>query len=220
MGNSSCSLYSNIKHTIKELIFQYELWTQDDICDKLCLIYYNKLIKFNKSDLLNASTAIGIKSSFDNNFDKKKLCTAIINHYKKRIFLLNKICNAVDKGYQQINRAQKGYVCVGTKQYVDDLIVCQKINGLWIDESQYKKIIQNIKNNGGYDRWYSYIQNMDATWKKYTQKLLNIIIKIKKDVDNSINDELFSQIEEEVDLIIKKMNYLTDIYYLLAINYE
>jgi hypothetical protein len=63
MGNSfntSHRLYNDIKTTVKSLIYKYSQWTHDDICDKLSIVYYDKLIKFGKDELTNASLSIAL----------------------------------------------------------------------------------------------------------------------------------------------------------------
>lgn len=221
MGNSPNKLYNDIKTAVKSLIYKYEQWTNDDICDKLTVIYYDKLIRFPKDTITEASTAIGI-SAYDNITDKEKgeMCVKIIDHYKKRVDLLKKIIGAIDICYTKIEKSKKGNVCRKAKEYIDDFMICQKIGGIWTDEVQYKNIVDNIKRCGRYDEWIDFIYNMEDQWAKYNQKLLEIVNKIKKDIDNSMDAEIFDQLVDETNLIIKKMHYIVDIYYLLAINYS
>jgi len=223
MGNafSTNKLYNNIKNTVKKLIYTYEQWISEDICDKLTVVYYDKLVRFSKDELNNASLAIGISpyANIDKT-EKGEICIKIINHYKKRIDLLKKIISEVDKSYIKIEKAKKGNVCRKAKEYVDDFIKCQKVGGIWIDEEQYKTIIKNIKDCGKYDEWLNFIYGMENNWVKYNEKLMAIVDKIKKDIDNSIDDQMFEQLDDETNLIIKKMHYIVDIYYLLAINFS
>jgi hypothetical protein len=49
--------------------------------------------------------------------------------------------------------------------------------------------------------------------------LLKAIKIIKQDVDNSMDDDTFSELETATRAIIKKMNHICNIYYLLVVNY-
>ena len=158
-------LYNKIRDEIKDLTRKYEFWTDENICDRLSLVYYDKLIQFKKSDLLDASTSIGIKHN--NGKESDEICHQIINHYKKRIMLLRQIWLAIDKNRQKILQAKNGPICKNVDKYVGDFFTCEKVNGLWLNEDQYNKIIKRIKALGIYDNWLSYIQGLDNKWKKY-----------------------------------------------------
>src|ERR1700744_1942450 len=105
-NNNSVNLYDNIRKQVSDLIYKYEFWTNNEICDKLTIVYYDKLIQFPKTDLLDASSYIGIKNDIDKKIDKAELCSKIINHYKNRIDLLKEIMDSVDKSYRRLNQAK------------------------------------------------------------------------------------------------------------------
>lgn len=227
MGQSSSrfqseSLHNKIIEEVKELIYKYDFWTKEDICDKLALVYYDKLIQFKSSDILDASASVGIvydKKVDDKEIDKHELCAKIIDHYRKRIELLNDIKTAVEEGYLKLLRAQKGPICKNADKYVGDFLECQKIKGVWLNEDQYGKIVENLKKNGNYDEWKTHIVNLDSSWKKNLQKLSDVIEIIKRDIDNSIDESKFAELKKHTNETIEKIEKMSNIYYLLATNF-
>lgn len=209
------SLYSKIKEIVKDLLYKYEFWTNPEICDKLTLVYYDKLIQYKKSDLVDASTYIGIKHGPT----PKDLCVNIITHYRKRIELLRTIWNEIDKNRNKVIQAKKGPVCRNVDMYVDNFFTCEKYGGLWQNSKQYNEIINKLKKAKVYDKWVSHVENLEKKWKEYMRRLLKNINDIKEDIDNTIDEDGFESLNDECMLTIKKLNYITDIYYLLAINY-
>jgi hypothetical protein len=223
MGNSSSlipnngeNLYNLIKKEINDLVYKYEFWTDNRICDKLTFIYHDKLIQFRKEDLLNASVSIGIKQDIET--DKNKMCNKIIFHYKDRITLLQKIWDAVHKGYKRIYMSKKGPVCQNVNKFVDNFFTCKEYKGLWLSEEQYKTVLENLKKYNLNNDQIKYIKDLNKFWIKCMKKLYNSIIIIKEDINNSIDNDSFIQLRDNINIVIKKMNYVSDIYYLLIIN--
>lgn len=219
LNDKSINLYNNLKKTIKDMIYTQKFWADEGLCDKMVIVYYDKLIQYNKSDLVNVSMAIGIKPDQSDKINKNELCLKIVNHYKKRIDLMSHILNSITDIYNKIIHVQKGAVCQGVNDYVDDFYRCRKMNGIWLDENQYNKMIEKLKIINLYDGWYEHITIMNTKWFESMNKLDEYITIIKKDIDNAMDDELFNELSEKVNLTIKKMNRIVDIHYLLAVNY-
>lgn len=223
MGNTSSllpkngeSLYQSIKKEINNIIHEYKFWTDRRICDKITFVYQNKLIQFKKEDLLDASMSIGIKQ--DKEVDKVTICNKIIKHYRARIELLQRVWESVNKLYKKIYLSKNGPVCQSVDKFIDNFFTCKEYNGIWIDEEQYQSALSNMnKHNLNKDQKF-YIKNLNTLWINSMKKLHKYIIIIKNDINNSIDDESFDQLKESILSIIKKMNYLSDIYYLLIIN--
>jgi hypothetical protein len=210
------TLYNKIREEVRTLIFKYDFWTHEDICDKLTLVYYDKLIQFKKSDLLDASAYIGIKHD---GLEREELCEQIIQHYKKRIDLLKLIWDAVDRGHQRVTQAREGPICRNVNKYVDEFFECEKMQGLWLNKEQYNQIINRLKELNIYGNWISHIQGLENKWKKYMSYLYKVIKSIRDDVDNTMDDDMFEELRKTSRLVITKMDYVCDIYYLLTINY-
>jgi hypothetical protein len=218
MPNNTDLLFNLIKDETNKLINNYEFWTDSRICDKLELVYYDKLIQYKKDDLLNASIYIGVKQ--DTTIDKPKLCQNIIVHYKDRITLLKTIWDAVNKGYKRIDMAKNGPVCQNVDKFVEDFFTCQEYKGLWLNNIQYKNILQKIKKYNLNSDQINYITNLQKYLTNYMKQLYEAVILIKEDVSNTIDNVSFIMVRDRVTNIIKKMNYICDIYYLLTINYS
>lgn len=226
MGNflntniSSEQLHNEIKNVVKNLIYEYESWTNEETCQKLELLYHDKLLKFNKSSLLDISAIIGYK--YNKKVDKGELCKIIIQHYKRRIDLLKAINNALERGRKRIYQAQNGPICKRVDSYIEmeDFFTCEQIpNALWIEQEQYKKILESYKRLNIYEGWKYWILELDKYYYKSLKKLLRIVRIIKQDIDNSLSDIEFEIIEIATYKIIENMNNLCDIYYILSVNY-
>ena len=50
--------------------------------------------------------------------------------------------------------------------------------------------------------------------------LIQMIRKIKQDIDHSVSEIRFKAYQDRIDYIIKHMDNICDIFYLLAINYR
>lgn len=214
----SNNLYDKIQNEIRHLLYNYNFWTNDQICDQLSLVYYDKLINFQKSELLGASASIGI--THDSQIDKDGLCKMIIEHYKRRITLLTKIKTALDSAYLKILNSTAGPVCKNVDAYIDDFFECKKANGIWLNQQQYQTIIENIKKTKGYETWINHVHNLDNNWKKYLHKLNNVVMLLKNDVDNKMSNAMFTEVEKHTNNVIRKMNYVCDIFYLLVVNFS
>jgi hypothetical protein len=219
ISSSSETLYNDIQNTVKDLIYRYNFWTKDkeNVCDNLTIVYYDKLIQYQKSDLLNASASIGLKH--DINVDKGKLCVDIIKHFENRIKLLTEIWDAVDACYRKIMLSRTGPVCRNIDKYVDNFFVCKEMKGIWLNVDQYDKVLKNMKLSGQYGKWLSHVQKLDNTWNKYMKQLLRIITLIKQDVDNSMDDKEFEELRLSAKSTMDKMKYVTDVHYLLVVNF-
>lgn len=219
LDKKSLKLYDTVRQTIKDIIYETKFWAdnKNNMCDKFVVVYYDKLIQYNTSEILDASMAIGIKH--DKEINKEELCKKIVTHYKKRIELLTYILNSVTKMFAKLTRAIQGPVCQGVDEYVDDFYQCKRMRGVWLNEDQYVQILGKIEKLDIYNGWIEHIKYLNSNWLKYMQDLYDIIIIIKRDIDNTIDDDTFSEMEEMARSTIKKMNYICDIHYLLAINY-
>lgn len=215
--NNSERTFLEIQKTIRDLIYDYDLWTNEEICKNLEIVYFDKLIKFNQGDLVDISAAIGY--GYKKEVCKEDLCKLIITHYKKRINLLKIILKSIEQTRDKLFRAKTGPVCKGVDDPIEDFLTCTKIPySLWIDQKQYQKILVNLKNDKRYEIWKFWINKLDKTYYLSLKKLLRIIKKIKQDVNNSMNEEEFNELENYTKFVLEDLSTLTDIYYLLAIN--
>lgn len=212
-------LICNIKNTIKDLIKNYEIWTNESICINMEVILNRNLVKLSEKQLSEITVSIGYKANSE--YSKEELCKIIINHYKRRIELLKLINLEIDKCANMLNRAANGPVCKNVNKYVDDFFTCGTIpNALWLDQEKYKISIQKLKREGRIDTFSKWINNLDKSYYKYLKKILVVIDIIKKDIDKNISQEDFGILEDFTKKILCKMTTICEIYYLLTINYK
>lgn len=215
--HGSNDLYNEIRTSIDELLDEYKFWTNKNVCKDLEFVYYDKLIRFKKSDLLNASTAIGYK--FNDNVNKPAICNTIISHYKKRIELLKYILQTVQKAQQKIDRANNGPVCRNVDGFISDLYNCNQIKGAeWMNKNAYKEYVKQLKKHERYDTWKHWLDKLINYYDTTLQKIQIIINKIKGDVNRSISEGEYKALMAHTQETLKSLNTLSDIYYLLAIN--
>jgi hypothetical protein len=218
-SNNSTKLYNIIKEEIEYLIDNYKFWTNENICEKLTVVYHDKLMQYDRSVLLNASMDIGIENQ-DIKFDKSILCANIITHYVSKILLLQDILKAINRGKKRTILAVNGPVCQQVDSFIDDFYKCQELGGLWLSREQYNKIINNIINDARLDKQYmKYIKDLERYWIKYMKILQETVQTIKRDISNKMGKLEFETLKFQTEENIKKMDYICDIYYLLIVNY-
>lgn len=221
MGSTFSSLASNdiimynIKNTVNELMNDYEIWANDQLCNNFELIYNGKLITLSDVQLKGIIAMIGYNNS--ENLSKDDLCQIIINHYKRKIELLKSINETIDKCNNMIHRAKNGKYCLNVNTFIDDFYTCNQIDGaIWIDKDEYKIIIHKLKKQDRLKGMLIWIEGLDGKYNESVKKLTGIIDMIKKDVDESE----FKIIEAHTYKTLEYMVLICEIYYLLAINYK
>lgn len=208
-----------IKNAIKELIKNYEVWTNDETCNNLEVMYNGKLITLTVDQLRGITSTIGYK--YDKPVPREKLCTIIVTHYKKRIELLKLINQNIEKCADMIHRAKKGPVCKNVNSFVDDFFKCNSIpNSLWIDKEEYRNMITTLKNQDRISSLTVWVEDLEEHYHKSLKRLLKVIDLIKRDIDKTMSHAEFDAIEEHTKKIMTNMTNLCEIYYLLAINYK
>src|SRR5579885_2703602 len=95
-------LTCEIKNTIKDLIKNYDMWTNEKICNNMEVMYNKNLIKLNEKQLYDIIVSIGYK--INNKLSKDELCKIITNHYKRRISLLKLIKEEIEKCADMLER--------------------------------------------------------------------------------------------------------------------
>lgn len=207
----------DIKNTIKDLIYNYSIWTDETKCNNLETLYRNKIIRLPEKQLARVSLSIGYK--FDKPINKEKLCEIIVSHYKKRIELLRYININLEKCADMISRAKHGPVCKNVTIYIDDFFKCNIIpQALWIDREEYKEIVNRKKINEKLDTLTSWIGDLEEQYHKSLKRLLTIVKLLKNEIDNNVTPSDFDVIEHYAQKIVNNMTKFCETYYLLAIN--
>ncbi len=194
---NSEKLANEIKSIVTDLSYnRYTWWSEKKNCMKLELFYKEKLMSFEKHSLVGAISSIGIPVDFD--YDKQQLCDELVNHYKRRLFLMNKIFDAVNKTQLMIKRLNTGDICVSVDKFVDNWNYCGQINGGWISQEDFKVILKKIKKNDKYKLYYSNVKDFELEYYKFLRILREYVYIIKEDIDNKMPDEEFDIIEKKI----------------------
>ena len=208
-----------LEQDIKKLVNEYNFWVNENICDKIEVVYYDKLIKFRKKELIGLSTAVGIGYKINENYDKPLICREIIYHYRKRINLLNSIYEGLNNIAIKINSLNNGPMCIKTNKYIDDIMTCRSFpDGLWVNKDEYKNYINELKKNNLYGDCDKWRKKLDKAYKNILLFLTNVVNRIKKDNDYPMEEEEFEAIYTRTMKRLNDFNTLSEIYYLLAIN--
>lgn len=207
-----------LEKDLSQMITDYKFWTDESICNKIEVFYYDKLIKFHKKDLLDISTSIGI--IYDTDTDKRELCNIIIQNYKAKLDIVKIIYDAVIKVNEKLDYATHGSVCRCVDEYINDFINCQKYNGQWIGKNHYDELVKKHKNTNKYELWTSHIISLQKKHEEYINKLKNFVDKIKLDISNTMTIEELVEIKNNVTNTIKTYDHITNVLYLLIINIE
>lgn len=225
MGINFSSITSNdliindIKKSVIELIDDYKIWTDKQLCNNFELIYNGKLINLTTQQLKGITSTIGYYST--ESLSKDDLCIVIMNHYKKRITLLQLINKAINKCNDMINRTRNGNICINVNKFIDDFYVCNQIpNAKWISKDEYKHMINNLKTQNRFHGILIWIEGLDEKYNESLRKLSKIIVMIREDIDKTIDEIEFGVIEKYTQKTLTHMILICEIYYLLAINYK
>lgn len=223
MGNNNSNLNSinvtsrEIIKLIEELIDEYKFWDDTSICFKLEKILPKKIIEFNK---FNKITSYGIK--FQNGFsdeERSKICKEIINHYKKRLLLMEFILNQINKSIEILNNLHNGSVCGNTTRYINTFKECEKYEGIWINKNKWKELKKSIKGTVLINKWNNALEELYGKYKKNLNYLKKVILKLKNDISkNEISDSDFVVLENIAIIRSKRLIYICEIYYLLGVN--
>jgi len=208
------TLSHNLESDIDELMASYSYWKSADICERLEVVYYDKIIKFHQSDLLETSTAVGIVP--DNDFNREELCNRIIENYKLRAEILKIILDGISHGKNMIDRAKKGPICRNIDKFVSDPINCDTNKGIWITSASYGELLKKAHRDKRYSKWVEHFKNMEIKYKHYFYKLSKIFYKIKDNDENTLTQEQLVSIRDNCQVTVKKMSQIVEILFLLT----
>lgn len=212
-------LYDQITEKITEIMERSQFWTNQDLCDRLELVYSDQLQRFDTTDLAGASVTIGIR--IDDSHDKKKICTKIIDYYTQRIGLMREIWLAVKKSYELVNKASNGPVCRKVKSAINNFIQCTEggTDGEWLTKDEYEQLVRGFHRGPVGDKYDTKIEELRTNFNHHVSKLLKVVNKIDKDMNNSLSDEVMHDLTEYARHRITKLEQTTELLYLVAINY-
>lgn len=220
MGNSKSLYYeeyfSNLEKDLKPMIDNYNFWTNDAICNKIELFYYDKLIQFPKDSLLNITAGIGIVYN-ETNINKTELCKIIIDNFKIRIDILKLIYRVISDNKMKLDRANFGPICTSIDDFIDDFIICENMKGKWLNSEQYSNYLNSLEKNKKSEH-VKQLNKLQDIYINYIKKLNYIVDQLKKDISHTLTINELDNIAKTTKEIIDKMNQITNIFYLIIVN--
>ncbi len=168
-----------------------------DFCNRVALIYNDKLLKYRRQDLDGISYTLGLVNDVPST--KGKVCEAIVKHYTDRLNLMAGIQYALSYVSDRIFALTTGPRCDGNPE-VFNQEECQKSNGRWQPYVVMPDV--SIPEN---QTWYGYLKSLQDDYLRNLQKLLGIINQLR-DYDSDINDERLKALGDEAKAIIDGMH--------------
>lgn len=198
-NQTQLDLIASVQERAKKLKDEYQTEFLDpDFCNRVALIYNNKLTKFRKQEIDQVRYTLGIVN--DNPETKQKICQMIVDHYLRRIKLINRLENTLNFTYQRIAALTMGPSCSG---YPDVFEQSKCPSGKW---NGLVVLPADIAENRG---WYQQIHDMQREYIKYLKRLESILNQLDN-FDEYVNDERLSLLETEFEKLALNINRTSD----------
>jgi len=239
MGNTIQSnvqpneLYDTIVHEIHTIIHNRYKGNIDKCREndkELIPIYNNTLIRLGSGVLSDIPITLGYR------YDEKtssEICAIIIDHYRRRIKLLDLIYDTLEHSKNAIEKVKNGNYCYidanisDANEYADISLNMGNVkkcignnnypNVFWIDKIYLNKIKRSMSNDPEYSKYRKMICNMDNKFYSDLKKISGYVGKIKNDIDNPMSKEEFNNIEKEIIDIVIRIKKDIDLFYTLSL---
>ncbi len=192
------ALIQEIHKTAENLSKNYTTEFLDpNFCNRLALIYNDKLLSYRKQELDGISYTLGMVDDVPKT--KQKICETITGHYINRINLISGIQYSISYVSDRIFALTTGPRCEGNPEIFDQEI-CLSSGGKWTNFLILPN--SNISEN---NQWFSYLKNMQDNYLNSLKNLLAILQQLQN-YDTDINDERLKSLGNETKLIINQMH--------------
>lgn len=192
------TLIQEIHRISQELSETYNVQFLDpNFCNRIALIYNDKLLRYRKQELDGVSYTLGLVS--DGPSIKQKICQTILKHYSDRLNLIATIQYSLSYVSDRIFALTTGPRCNGNPE-IFNIEQCTLSGGTWINTILMpdEKIPEN-------QQWFNYLKNLQNDYIINLNKLLLILNQLKN-YDDDINDERLKILGNEVKTIIDSMH--------------
>ena len=166
-------------------------------CNRIALIYNDKLLRYRRQQLDGISYTLGIVSDIP--ATKQKVCEAITKHYTDRLNLVAGIQYSLSYVSDRIFALTTGPRCNGNPE-IFDRQECILSGGQWVNTLVLPD--QKISEN---QMWFNYLKSMQENYLASLSHLLAILNQLKN-FDNDINDERLKLLSDEVRTTINAMH--------------
>lgn len=178
-----------------------------DFCNRIALIYNDKLMAYQKQEIDNISYTLGLVNDVPN--VKSKICQTIVNHYTERLNLIAGIQSSLSYVSDRIYALTTGPMCLGNPEIFDQQ-QCKTKGGQWLPV-----VIRPDDNVTDNKLWYTYIDQLQSRYLTDLQQLLLVLDQLKR-FDRDITDEQLKLIGQDAKLLIEQMHqYAHELYQLI-----
>lgn len=177
-------------------------------CDKVTLIYGNKLTAFRKQQLDDVALQLGIVANVPQL--KLQVCQNIVRHYTDRINLVAAIEQSLSFCSNRIFALTSGPRCESNPEIFDET-ECTKTGGRW--NAFVVSPDESLSNNA---TWYERLTTMQSHYLEALSRMLAILEQLKS-YDESITDDKLTALGQEVGTLIDAMQTQCGELYKLAL---
>jgi len=189
------TLIQEIHRVAQDLNDKYSVEFLDpNFCNRIALIYNDKLLSYRKQDLDNISYTLGIVH--DVPATKQSICQAIVKHYTDRLNLVSGIQYSLSYVSDRIFALTTGPRCEGNPEIFEE----SKCTGKWLNY-----LVMPDSNLPENKIWFAHLSNMQEHYLASLKKLLAILQQLQN-YDSDINDERLRQLGDESRSIIDAMH--------------
>lgn len=208
------NLYRTIIRTIDELMNDQSRWTDPAVCSKLIVSFKDTTKAATDESLINVGQTFGIMDKKAQK-DKNYMCKILINEFKRRINLLKIIKQSIIRFEARVEGAKQGPVCRNSNVFSAKREHCP---GVWLSSDDYQELVKKLKRKGLADKWVQNVSNLQATYNETLQLVWDLTRRIKIEMKSDLSPGSFTQLEQKTKQLLMRMDLLSDIYYIIAVN--
>ncbi len=195
--NRTTDLLQKIHNLIHDLSEEYSnKYMNPQFCNKVALIYRDKLKRFKKNEINGVSMSLGLVADVPQL--KDRLCDGIIKHYTDRLNLVSAIRYSLSYCSNRIFALTSGPKCDSNPE-VFSQEECVASGATW--QNYVVSPDHTIEQNG---QWYTYLNAMQDNYLSVLERLLEILTQLEK-YDEDINEEKLKVMASEVERLIDSM---------------
>lgn len=199
-NQTSLDIIKDIQTRAKKLRDNYTFeFLDENFCNRVALLYNDKLTKFRKQEVDDVRYTLGIVN--DNPATKNKICQMIVNHYVRRLKLIAGIERNIDYALNRIYALTVGPRCDGYPEIFDNN-ECNSRGGRWSELVAMPEDIRENKN------WFQQVHDLQREYIKFLKRLDSILVQLD-DFDEYVNDERLTALEKEFDKLVAMINRST-----------
>lgn len=191
-------LVGNINQLVVDLSKHYRSEFLDaGFCNRVALIFADQLMQYQSQTINGIAVTLGIESP--DHSAKLKICAQIVEHYQRRLNLIQAIQQALSFVSERVYAITTGPICAGSPDTFDPM-KCKLEGGIW----QAKSVLPDpeVPEN---QEWYETVSMMHKIVMFSVNRLLGIL-KLLQDSSSTVDDAVLASKTEEAHEIINQLN--------------